>query len=241
MQYIISIMETSSITKTLNVIVSLCLIIPSQVQVTLTFPTTNQPLPSPSGTMFGLQSDDLVLEGHLLLQQFVSTLKSSHSEVFNDYKESRFDNRDATCSGSFEVGGLPPHGQMAITFDYSEEDLLRTHHTFVGKYIEVMKAVIDDELLYEKPDNFVKSREEGELNFKDIKNLFERVQAILAHQIIIEGYENTGIVLFRVEESFQFLFQAETFRNIRVLCVLEDINRYLPRLQSDVTIMKNAH
>ncbi|PIK55489.1 hypothetical protein BSL78_07649 [Apostichopus japonicus] len=219
---------------------SLCLIFPSQVQITLSFPTTNLPQPSPSGT-YGIQDEDFILDGHAMLHNFVSTLHGLHRHIFAEYKVSRFSNIDATCSGSFKVEGLPLHHELPETYDLAEADLLRTHQRFVEEYIKVMKAAIDDELLYEKSDNFVLTRDEDE-RFSVIKNWFERVYAALTQQIDIEGYQNTGIVLLRMEGSFHFAAHPdESFRNIRVLCVLEDINRYLPRLLADATIMKNVH
>lgn len=105
-------------------------------------------------------------------------------------KVSRFSNIDATCSGSFKVEGLPLHHELPETYDLAEADLLRTHQRFVEEYIKVMKAAIDDELLYEKSDNFVLTRDEDE-RFSVIKNWFERVYAALTQQVRFHDLRGT--------------------------------------------------
>lgn len=64
-----------------------------------------------------------------------------------------------------------------------EDDLLMTHHHFVGQYIRIMKAAIDDETQYEKPDNFVTDRDPQTDSFITVKNWLERVQSTLAQQV----------------------------------------------------------
>lgn len=68
---------------------SLCLIFPSQVQITLSFPTTNLPQPSPSGT-YGIQDEDFILDGHAMLHNFVSTLHELHRHIFAEYVSTIF-------------------------------------------------------------------------------------------------------------------------------------------------------
>lgn len=242
MQYIFT-MDTSTVSKLLNFFASWCLIFSSlMVRFTSSFPTTNYPLPLPSGTAFGIQEDDLIAESHIMLKEYVGTLKERHNHVFDQYKQSRFTSNDASCSGSFTVNGLPPHHRLEETYDIEEDDLLMTHHHFVGQYIRMMKAAIDDELQYEKPDNFVVDRDPQTDSFLTVKNWLERVQSTLAQQIHLEGFGNTGIVLFSIQEDFHFAPHSdESFRNIRVLCVLEDLYEYLPRLLADTIIAMRAH